>query len=314
VFAAQIERWTHDGAGDADAEASAGEAARPRLRRRAAADLSVAVERQRPARPRVELMVDDAEDVKAAQLLFRSIYAGVRALEGTSQALVLSVLRLADRFQVNQTAVAAGRLLQGIPTDQIEWSTVEALFSLPEACLEAPAFRAALQAARNKLQQQLGDLDAAMGNAVKRQQLLSLPLTALCALLRDDRTRASCEDTALAVATFWCHKRWGAKDRGEDGAALGEEGERELQHSAARLAGVVRLGRLHPVVLLTVAARSAWVQAALAREQLLELTAFAATAELTKRLGFTMVAAWLKSSPSGSTPAGRSQRLWRLNL
>jgi hypothetical protein len=145
---------------------------------------------------------------------------------------------------------------------------VDALFALPDACRGAPAFTPVLAAAGDKLQAELGDVDAAMRDGAARERLLSLPLESLCVLLRDARTRASCEDAVLAVASAWHHAR-----RGGGGQGLGDTCRAE---AARALAGVVRLGRLSPMAAATVAPKTEWLMAVVSLEELLAATAFAA--------------------------------------
>ncbi|KAI8476703.1 MAG: hypothetical protein J3K34DRAFT_516287 [Monoraphidium minutum] len=256
------------------------------------------------------LIVEEEADVEAARLLCRAVYAGAAALQGAGQAALLAVLRLADRFEVSQCASAAARALAAVPREQLDWETAKGVYCLPEACQRAPACGGVLAAAGDKLQAELGDLDAAMRDEGKRARLLALPLGALCALLRDGRTRASCEDAALAVASRWYKRRWAAAaDAGEDaqgeaaaaaagreaeGAAAEEEGGGEGAAAAAvaaaaeppgdearrrdarALAGALRLGRLSPIVALTVALRTPWLVEAVMLPHMHSIAAFTA--------------------------------------
>lgn len=251
VFAAQLERWHSDAAGDTGTHAG-----------------TQAHSPQKPAKPKVELIVSSADDVPSAQLLYRSIYLGAKALEGATQAELLAVLWLADMFEVCGSIEAAGYRLAAVTVDQLDWQTVGGMFTLPDACLQARAMAAPLAACGQKLQQELGDLDVAMRVSKKKQLLLSLPLAALVALLKDDRTRASFEDTVLGVATAWWCERW------PGGAQLQQRDEQEQEQHAKQLAAVGRFGQVSPVVLATVARRTQWVSRAVNAEQLYQLIAF----------------------------------------
>ena len=68
----------------------------------------------------IDLIVDEAADVEAARLLYRSIYAGARALQSAPQGLLFAVLRLADRFQVQHSAKAAAAALAALQPAQLE--------------------------------------------------------------------------------------------------------------------------------------------------------------------------------------------------
>lgn len=141
-------------------------------------------------------------------MLCRCIQAGAsEALTGADQSQLLGVLRLATRFQARAAADAAAQLLALIPAQLLDWHTVTAALELPDVTdsAERPSLggQALLAAARERLQADLGDLDATMCDADKRGRLMALSPAALCTLLADPRTRASCELAVLAAASAW---------------------------------------------------------------------------------------------------------------
>ena len=200
-------------------------------------------------------------------MLHSTIYGGVEALQGASQHQLLELLCLARRCQVAAAAEAAEQLLAAIPAEQLEWEVVEEVFAFVTGAQQSrPAPEALLESAGARLQHELGDLDAAMQDEQARRRLMALPLPMLCVLLCDPRTRASCEATALAVASAWFADPAAAQQRERPGV-------REQQ--VAALAECVRFGRLQPAVLAAVAPRTEWVAAVISQQQLLDLTAFA---------------------------------------
>lgn len=103
-------------------------------------------------------------------------------------------------------------------------------------------FGALLHHCLDQLQQQLGDVEAVLSCPIQLAQVSSLPLPALLALLRDERTAAVSENTVLAVVHNWM-------------AAAAQRDVRVDAVQREQLAGAVRVPLLEPCYLGTVLPR-----------------------------------------------------------
>jgi hypothetical protein len=104
---------------------------------------------------------------------------------------------------VGKVVDSAAAQLHQLSVKSMPLDVAASVFELPEACLALEAVQPVQQAAADKLQQELGDLEVAWGTEAKQQQLLGLPFGALLQLLRDERTRVASEDTAVYTALQW---------------------------------------------------------------------------------------------------------------
>lgn len=98
----------------------------------------------------------------------------------------------------------------------------------------------------NQLQHQLGDLESVLSCPTLLAQLHGLPLPALLALLKDERTAAASENTVLAAVHSW----------------MTASAQRDVRVDAVQreqLAAAVRVPLLEPCYLSTVLPRMAWL-------------------------------------------------------
>lgn len=249
-------------------------------------DTQIVVNKNDP-RPQLRLVLNSQADAEAARLIFRSIYSNGKAMaslgaedEG-AQLQLLAALRLGVRCGVaGAVAAAAWRLQAAAAADGTScrsWAAVMAILELPEDCFEALSAET-VESARQSLLRELGDLDVTMSDEERVKQLEGLPVAAVTSLLSSEETRASCEEVALAAAT-WYSAQGSAKH-------------------AARLAECLRLGWLSPVTLSVVVRRLDWLQAAVGQEQLLDIIAFAAGPSDYKRMLIDMDAGLISTNPA----------------
>eukprot|EP00877_Chromochloris_zofingiensis_P013190 jgi/Chrzof1/8124/UNPLg00169.t1 len=93
--------------------------------------------------------------------------------------------------------------LSSIPIEEFAWDTVTRVFQLPPFCLEADAFKPAVQKAVDKLISVFGDLEVVMNDEQLREQLLQLPCTVMAALLGSSHLRVASENSAVAAVFAW---------------------------------------------------------------------------------------------------------------
>lgn len=125
----------------------------------------------------------------------------------------------------------------------MEWDVAMAVYGLPSMCTDAGSpYASACAAAAATVQARLGDIDAALADEEARSALLALPLPALAALLRSDKTRASGEAMVYFVADAWLDMR-----------GRGTEAER------CTLADCVRVHHLPSSYIASVVAASQWL-------------------------------------------------------
>eukprot|EP00877_Chromochloris_zofingiensis_P005030 jgi/Chrzof1/14528/Cz09g06050.t1 len=130
------------------------------------------------------------------------------------QAELIVACKLADRIQASITVASCGKALSSIRIEQFEWDTVTTVFRLPPFCLEADAFRPAVQKAVDEMTSVLGDLEAVMNDTQLREQLLELPCDALAALLASNDLRVASENSAVAAVFAWVHAHGGSRQVG----------------------------------------------------------------------------------------------------
>jgi hypothetical protein len=164
---------------------------------------------------------------------------------GLSQQQLLQLMLLADRFGVPKVQAAAAAAFAAVPVQELHWDTAVQLLQLPSSCVQQPEFKAVQQLAVQRLQQQLGDLEAVWARSVLQQQLLSLPFEVLKQLLQHGSTRVATENTVVYTIGRW----WGAQDE----AAQDVEEGRQLMH-------LVRMRRCTPYYAGTVMPQSSLVQ------------------------------------------------------
>lgn len=164
------------------------------------------------------------------------------------------VLCVADRLQAPRVVAAAGaRLAAAVPLD---WDTVLTVYALPPGCRASAAYTAAFKAADATVERQLGNIDVALNSEERRACLLALPLQALAALLRSDKTCVSCEEQVVWLCDAWlaAHKHGGS---GSGGSNSSEDDE----DPATVLAGCIRFLHVDPLYLASVVAHLPWLAA-----------------------------------------------------
>lgn len=158
--------------------------------------------------------------LELGQLLLKCMYQDTPDLSTASQQELLELLVLADKYVVPKVTTAICSRFRGLFSANLEWETAMKIFQLPESIRLSKQYTAVVSLAAAKLQQDLGDLDAAWSDDNKQQLLLQLPLCALHQLLLSDQTRVASEDTAAYTvarvvnehvqAAFPDGTRWGA--------------------------------------------------------------------------------------------------------
>jgi hypothetical protein len=138
-------------------------------------------------------------------MLVQCMYTRGAELPSSDQGALLRLLQLADKYQVSAAVAAVSSALLSLSMEQLQWETVPAVYTLPKAFAEHEAIRGVYQAAANKLQHELGDLELVFADPQGQiQQLfLALPYAAVLQLLQDERTRVTHEDTAAYALVQW---------------------------------------------------------------------------------------------------------------
>jgi hypothetical protein len=144
-----------------------------------------------------------AGQLAVGELLLKCMYAAQPDVSSCSQEQLLQLLLLADRYGVPKVVTAVTAAFASIPSADLQWSTLLALYALPPGCAELDACKSVFAVAGDKLQQELGDLELTWAAAEKRQLLLDLPQPALLQLLRDDRSRVTSENTVFYTIQRW---------------------------------------------------------------------------------------------------------------
>jgi hypothetical protein len=135
--------------------------------------------------------------------LIIAMYSSRPDLSDLGARQLLQLVALAECYGVGKVVADAAGQLQKACVEAMPLDIAAAVFELPDACLELPAVEKVQQAAADKLQQELGDLEVVWGDKDKQQALLGLPLGALLQLLKDNRTQVASEDTAVYTAQRW---------------------------------------------------------------------------------------------------------------
>jgi hypothetical protein len=125
---------------------------------------------------------------------------------------LMQLVTLAESYGVGKVVADAAKQLYKLSKDSMPLDLAASVFELPEACLELKAIKKVQQAAADKLQQELGDLEVLWGDEGKQQALLGLPFGALLQLLRDERTQVASEDTAVYTALWWLKRAGNCAD------------------------------------------------------------------------------------------------------
>ncbi|WIA40918.1 hypothetical protein OEZ86_004578 [Tetradesmus obliquus] len=112
-----------------------------------------------------------------------------------------------NSYGVPKVIAAAAAAFDSIASADLQWETVQALYALPPGCAELDACKPLFEAAGEKLQDELGDLELAWADASKQQLLLGLPQPALLQLLQDDDTRVASENTVFFTISQWCRQQ-----------------------------------------------------------------------------------------------------------
>jgi hypothetical protein len=146
-----------------------------------------------------------AGQLALGELLVKGIYAAQPDVSSCSQEELLQLLLLADQYGVPKVLAAVSAAFASIPTAQLQWETLHAAYALPAGCFDLESCRGLFAATREKLQQELGDLELVWGDQSnsKQQLLLGLPLQALLQLLSDHRTRVASENSVFFTVSQW---------------------------------------------------------------------------------------------------------------
>jgi hypothetical protein len=214
-------------------------------------------------RCRVVLHVPPGQ-LEVGRRLVRAMYEDAPSFDDLSSEQRFQLFRLADRYgapKVAKAAAAAVGIDAAVMDDKgLAWAAVLAAYPAdfrglfreeaseddvpsPAPELQQPPAPALRQYADDTLQLLLGDLEAVWASAdndEKRRDLLSLPRTALMALLADERTRVANENTVVHTILSWADKH-------------------ELDPSSAearQLLTLVRVARLTPHYARTVFCKS----------------------------------------------------------
>jgi hypothetical protein len=164
---------------------------------------------QAPYQYSLQLLVPPGQ-LELGRRLITAMYSSSPDLSDLESPQLMQLVELAECYGVGKVVTAAATQLHKLSVETMPLTTAAAVFELPEACLGLEAFIGVQKTAADVLQQQLGDLEVVWGDKDKQQALLALPLGALLALLRDDRTRMAREDTAVYTAERWLQQHRGA--------------------------------------------------------------------------------------------------------
>jgi hypothetical protein len=229
-------------------------------------------QQQQPPSPpyqyRLQLLVPPGQ-LELGRRLITAMYSSSPDLSDLEAPQLMQLLQLAECYGVGKVVAAVGSHFN---LEAMSLQTAAALLGTPDACIASEAFSKVRQAAADKLQQELGDLEVAWGDEGKQQQLLKLPLGALLQLLRDERTRVASEDTVVYTAQRWLSS---------NPAPTFEQHKQQQQQQ--QLAGVLRPPHCLATFLASLAGRCtlfdrdcAWVYDS-SPGLLVDLLAFAAT-------------------------------------
>jgi hypothetical protein len=155
----------------------------------------------------LNITLPQVPSLEVGELLIRSLYQAKPQLDACSQQQLLELVTLADSLDAKKAVSLASSQLQLIAArdeDELEWGTVVRIMSLPPACPEMPAYKPLYDAAANRIQDELGDLEAVCFDVeAKWQKLLGLPHMGLQQLLSNRQTRVASENTVVYVIQQW---------------------------------------------------------------------------------------------------------------
>ena len=196
-------------------------------------------------KPEVELLVPPGQ-LAIGEALIKTMYNKGADLSKLSQQQQLQLLQLADAYNVLPVSTAICNSISSIPKASLQWDTAMEVFTLPDSCQQLPCYSKLKQAAGDKVQQVLGDLELVWygKHAEKQQQqLLQLPFPALKQLIADSRTKVASEDTVFFSIDHWLVKNPGT-----------------TQEQKKELAELLRLPYCTPSYLTTLmAGRNSWL-------------------------------------------------------
>jgi hypothetical protein len=155
-----------------------------------------------PYRYSLQLLVPPGQ-LELGRRLITSMYSSSPDLSDLDALQLMQLVTLAECYGVGKVVEDAAGQLHELTVQSMPLEIAAAVFELPEACLELEAVQQVQQAAADKLQQELGDLEVVWGDEGKRQALKELPYGALLRLLGDRRTRVASEDTVVYTALNW---------------------------------------------------------------------------------------------------------------
>lgn len=148
------------------------------------------------------------------ELMIKCMYEPIPHLSNCSQQQLLQLLMLSDQHDVPKAVFAASKMLSRISSNNLEWETVQAVYSLPPACPDMAAYKPLFAVVANRLQEELGDLDRCLQNLPLLSKLTALPHSGMLQLLKDDRTRVQSENTAVLVVRLWSEAQARANSEG----------------------------------------------------------------------------------------------------
>jgi hypothetical protein len=178
----------------------------------------------------LQLLVPPGQ-LELGRRLITAMYSSSPDLSDLEAPQLMQLAALAECYGVSKVVAAVGSHFQ---LETMSLHTAAALLGLPDACFASEAFSKVQQAAADKLQQELGDLEVAWADKDKWVQLMLLPFGALLQLLRDKRTRAASEDTAVCTAQYWLRCNPAPTDNQQ------EQQQQQQQEQQQQLAGVLR--------------------------------------------------------------------------
>jgi hypothetical protein len=203
----------------------------------------------------LQLLVPPGQ-LELGRRLITAMYSSSPDLSDLEAPQLMQLVALAECYGVGKVVECAAAQLHKLTVQSMPFNIAASVFELPEACLQLEPVKKVQQAAADKLQQELGDLEVVWGDKQKQEQLLGLPFGALLQLLRDERTRVASEDTAVYTAQRWMK---------HNHSAYSEDQQQQQQHQQ-QLAGVLRLPHCTATYLTSLAGKgvgmdlgSAWV-------------------------------------------------------
>mmetsp|Transcript_28620 Transcript_28620/g.77209 ORF Transcript_28620/g.77209 Transcript_28620/m.77209 type:complete len:543 (+) Transcript_28620:48-1676(+) len=168
-----------------------------------------------------------SEEVQAARIVLSHMYKEVLEHNGISQ--LVTALKLADRWQADDTIAACSSAFAALDPKDIDLDALKRAYSVEGILHNTASFSEMIPKVQGRLMDMFSDLVQVMRSPEMQSQLLQLPFAAVLVLLRSEQLVVDSENTVLAVANLWV-------TRGQ--------GKGSTDHQKEMLANTVRLHAL----------------------------------------------------------------------